>query len=238
MLQRRSFVGSLLASGLAPRAYAIAEASGVQASTFSVAPGDDKLQLFFADAAGRPYRSFERLTATLAARGQRLRWAMNAGMFEADGSPVGLLVVAGRGLAPLNRRGGHGNFYLQPNGVFYADADGFHIVESSRYAPTLAVRLATQSGPLLLQHGAIHPAFNAASSSRLTRNGVGLRGGEAVFVISEEPLNLHQFASYFRDHLHCSDALYFDGVVSSLHTAEPARSDARVLLGPLVGVID
>jgi uncharacterized protein YigE (DUF2233 family) len=93
---------------------------------------------------------------------------MNAGMFHRDLSPVGLFVSDARQLTPLNTTNGYGNFYLKPNGVFLLSDTGAQVVESSEY-PALHERviLATQSGPLLVHRGKIHPAFNTDSVSRL-----------------------------------------------------------------------
>ncbi len=44
---------------------------------------------------------------------------MNGGMFEADNTPKGLYIENSRILKPLDTSQGSGNFYLQPNGVFY-----------------------------------------------------------------------------------------------------------------------
>jgi uncharacterized protein YigE (DUF2233 family) len=60
----------------------------------------------------------------------------------------------------------------------------------------------------------------------------------AVFVISEDPVSFHEFASLFRDTLDCPDALYLDGVISSLHSAKLRRSDARMDLGPILAIIE
>jgi uncharacterized protein YigE (DUF2233 family) len=197
-----------------------------------------ELRLYWRDEAGRPFRTFRRLDAWLHARGQRLEFAMNAGMYHADFSPVGLLVVDGRELAPLERGEGKGNFFLKPNGVFYVDARGAHVVATEDFPmAATGVRLATQSGPLLVRHGKIHPAFDPASRSRHLRNGVGLRAGKPVFAISRGKVTLHEFAAYFRDTLQCEDALYLDGAVSSLHSRELRRSDARAPLGPIVAVV-
>jgi uncharacterized protein YigE (DUF2233 family) len=147
-------------------------------------------------------------------------------------------VQDGREISPLNLRDGNGNFYLKPNGVFLISTSGPRIVESTEYRRiTDSVLVATQSGPLLIRNGAIHPAFNAASTSRLIRNGVGVSGDTVLFVISEQPVSFHEFALYFRDELHCSDALYLDGVVSSLYSAELGRNDYRTDLGPIIGVV-
>jgi uncharacterized protein YigE (DUF2233 family) len=197
------------------------------------------LRLFWRDEAGKPFRSFRRLDAWLKARGQRLSFAMNAGMYHADFAPVGLLVIDGEELVPLNRGEGKGNFFLKPNGVFYVDARGAHVVESDEYpGEPQGVRLATQSGPLLLRYGVIHPRFDPASRSRHVRNGVGICGGKAVFAISRRPVSLHAFARYFRDTLHCDSALYLDGAVSSLHSTDLYRSDARAPLGPILAIVE
>lgn len=99
------------------------------------------------------------------------------------------------------------------------------------------MRIATQSGPLLVRNGVLHPAINAASTSRLLRNGVGISGDTVIFVISEQPVNFYEIATYFRDELHCPDALYLDGVVSSLYSTDLQRNDSTVDLGPIIGVV-
>ncbi|CAN7559313.1 phosphodiester glycosidase family protein [Variovorax paradoxus] len=198
----------------------------------------ERLELFLHDDSGAPFKRFDRLEAWLAARNRQLVFAMNAGMYHADFSPVGLLVQEGREEAPLNLAAGAGNFFLKPNGVFLVSDAGPRVVESSEYAalPKEGVRLATQSGPLLLRRGVVHPAFIPDSDSRKIRNGVGVSGHTAIFVISEQPVNFYEFALYFRDVLHCRDALYLDGTVSALHSLALRRSDFTRELGPILGV--
>lgn len=213
-----------------------------EASTFTVIDVDtrkEQLQLFLRDETGVPFHRLEKLDAWLQSRGRHLRFAMNAGMFEPDYSPVGLFVSQGKELAPLNLHAGQGNFFMKPNGVFLVTAAGPRVVESSKYAAdNTDVLLATQSGPLLVEHGAIHPGFSATSNSRAIRNGVGVRGANtAVFVISDEPVTFYQLAAYFRDDLKCEDALYLDGVVSALFFPEQNRKDSKVDLGPMIGIV-
>jgi len=198
----------------------------------------ERLELFLHDDSGAPFKRFDRLEAWLAARNRQLVFAMNAGMYHADFSPVGLLVQEGREEAPLNLAAGAGNFFLKPNGVFLVSDAGPRVVESSEYAalPKEGVRLATQSGPLLLRRGVVHPAFIPDSDSRKIRNGVGVSGHTAIFVISEQPVNFYEFALYFRDVLHCRDALYLDGTVSALHSLALRRSDFTRELGPILGM--
>lgn len=213
-----------------------AEGSGL----FTVVRVDaDKLRLVLNDDKGQPLRRLDRLAAWQKTQGKTLTFGMNAGMYHADGGPVGLLVIDGRELAPLNLSDGQGNFFLKPNGVFLVDANGPRVIDAVDYpASHDGVRCATQSGPLLLKNGQIHPAFRASSASRYIRNGVCALGGQAIFVISERPVSFHEFASFFRDELHCQDALYLDGAVSSLYSPRLGRNDRWHDLGPLFGVTE
>jgi len=211
---------------------------GLQSSICHVNIGSDHLKLFLNDPAGKPFTSFRRLAESLAAHDEHLAFAMNAGMYREDYSPVGLLVVEGRQIHRLNLASGFGNFYLKPNGVFLLSASGVRIVESSEYRllPDPAI-FATQSGPLLLYGGQINPGLNPQGTSRLIRNGVGVvSSNEVVFAISEDPISFYEFALLFRDRLKCPDALYLDGNVSSLYAQSLGRDDERVSLGPIFGV--
>jgi uncharacterized protein YigE (DUF2233 family) len=227
----------LLALALAVASFA-ATAQG--SDLFTVVRVDvAKLRLFWRDDKGQPLRRLDRLAAWQKAEGRMLTFGMNAGMYHADAGPVGLLVIDGRELAPLNLDDGQGNFFLKPNGVFLVDAQGARVVDAVDY-PALkeGVRLATQSGPLLLKHGEIHPAFRPSSASRYIRNGVCAQGTQAVFVISERPVTFREFASFFLDGLDCQDALYLDGAVSSLWSKALGRNDRWHELGPLFGVTE
>lgn len=198
-----------------------------------------QLRLYWQDDKGQPLRRLDRLAAWLKPQGKTLAFGMNAGMYHADGGPVGLLVIAGRELAPLNLDEGQGNFFLKPNGVFLIDAKGPRVVDAVDYpASHEGVRYATQSGPLLLKNGQVHPALRPSSASRHIRNGVCAVGSTAIFVISERPVSFHEFASFFRDELHCQDALYVDGAVSSLYSRSLGRNDRWHKLGPLFGVTE
>ena len=200
----------------------------------------ERLQLFLQDDTAQPFRHFDPLAVWLAARGRTLGFAMNAGMYHPGFAPVGLFVSDGTQLAALNTDAGKGNFFLKPNGVFFVSAEGAGVLETSAFANLgKPVRLATQSGPLLLRQGAIHPAFIPDSNSRLIRNGVGVTApGIAVFAISEDPVNFYEFAVFFRDVLGCPDALYLDGNISSLYTTELRRNDLKADLGPIIGVVE
>lgn len=234
---RCSAVRAMLLASLALLASLGCQASEPPFTVVRVDPASEHLQVFWGDEQGRPFKQFAALSNWLQGKQKALTFAMNAGMYHADFAPVGLLVMAGQQVAPLNTSAGVGNFFLKPNGVFLLSPGGPKVVETSEY-PELAesVRFATQSGPLLLRNGVIHPAFNPASTSRFIRNGVGVAGGIAFFVISERPVTFHEFAVFFRDVLHCKDALYLDGSVSGLYSVDLRRNDRRADLGPIVGV--
>jgi uncharacterized protein YigE (DUF2233 family) len=199
----------------------------------------EQLELFLNDDSGQPLKSFENLDRWLGTRGQKLVFAMNAGMYHRDFAPVGLHVADGRQIAPLNTAAGEGNFFLKPNGVFVLSRQGAAVRETSEMLSfSDPIRLATQSGPLLVRNGKIHPAFPPGSQNRLLRNGVGVPApGKVIFAIADDPVNFHEFATFFRDTLHCSDALFLDGTVSSLHAPELGRSDKRIDLGPMIGIV-
>ncbi len=199
-----------------------------------------RLRLFLAGTDGRPYSNFAAIAEALKSRGDSLTFAMNAGMFGTDYRPVGLYVEAGRQLVAANTRPGPGNFHLKPNGIFYFDARHAGIMETSRYLRArLHPEYATQSGPMLVIDGALHPKIEASGTSEKIRNGVGVRDGHiVVFAISDDPVTFYQFATLFRDRLNCPNALFLDGSVSSLYAPAVGRDDALLPLGPIVGVVN
>jgi uncharacterized protein YigE (DUF2233 family) len=209
------------------------------------APKSDALVIATTDSTGIPLRSFDALASQLGPTASRVRFAMNAGMFDDAGNAIGLLVEAGHERHKLNRAKGGGNFHMMPNGVFSQDADGTLRVETTshfalrRSTPHgAAPRWATQSGPMLVIQGKLHPQIAADGPSRYLRNGVGATDkGSAYFVISDAPVSFGKFARLFRDELHCRNALYFDGSVSSLWEPSSGRKDSARLLGPMIAVL-
>lgn len=217
------------------------------ASRFEDAPitwckvtADEDVRLFLNDRDGTPYGGFAAVDAALAAKGQHLAFAMNAGMFQPDLSPVGLYVEDGVQGHKIVTRDGPGNFGLLPNGVFCI-GERFSVVESRAYAAhPPECRHATQSGPMLVIDGALHPAFKADSTSYHIRNGVGVSadGKTAWFAISDRPVTFDLFARFFRDQLGAKDALYFDGSISRMYAPELGRSGAGFAIGPIVGLVE
>ena len=75
-----------------------------------------RVQLAWKDAVGKPFRSFERVQADRTAKGETVKFLMNAGIFEPGGIPSGLHIENGELLRPLNLANAAGNFFLKPNG--------------------------------------------------------------------------------------------------------------------------
>lgn len=201
-------------------------------------PAQEDLRLFHSDDSGKVLGTFSALEQHVGEG--RLLFAMNAGMYHADRSPVGLYVEDGDQRAKLVTRDGPGNFGLLPNGVLCLTDTGAQVWESRAFdkaAPTC--RDATQSGPMLVIDGELHPRFIPGGSSTYIRNGVGVRpDGKALFVISNDPVNFHTFGRLFRDVLGTPNALFLDGKVSRLYVRETGRRDfAFTLAGPMVGVV-
>jgi len=208
--------------------------------TFSVAWIDLEqctLELFWKRPDGSPFKDFHSLRDWLASEHRELLVATNSGIYAEDRTPLGLHIERGDVLRGLNpHKGGKGNFALKPNGVFYIDDRGAHIATTEDYAAgEHAPSLAVQSGPLLVIDNAFHPKFEADSTSVNLRNGIGVISEKRVVIaIANWPVNLHTFASFFKEHLKCANALYLDGSLSGLYAPALDRTTAG---GEYVGIL-
>ncbi len=240
----RRYLATCLAMILATPALAqICRDTGYEGNRYTICEVDaehDDLRLFLNGRDGRPLGQFPAIDATLKPQGLRLAFAMNAGMYHANRAPVGLYVENGREVMHVVPNAGPGNFGLLPNGVFCIRPRRADVIETLRFirqAP--GCTYATQSGPMLVIDGALHPRFLADSTSRYVRNGVGTGtdGRRAVFAISRDAVTFHEFGRLFRDALGVADALYLDGNISRLHAPDLRRSDRGFPMGPVVGVV-
>ena len=178
-----------------------------------------KLRLYWQKSDGKRFETIANLKQWLEDYGQHVLFATNAGMFRPNYAPCGLHIEEGRQFANLNRKNGLGNFHLKPNGVFYLTADAVHIVTSDQYREDPKnVLLATQSGPMLVVDGNLHPVFTPDSLHRNIRSGVGVKSpNEVCFVLSRDEVTFYEIATLFRDTLACKNALYLDGVLSTFY---------------------
>jgi uncharacterized protein YigE (DUF2233 family) len=238
------FAGAPATASADPAQSPPCEGKTFEGSTFTVCtfrPDSMELRLDWTGADGQPLEGFAALGRLLGAKTHRLRFSMNAGMYDLANKPVGLFIENGSVRVPAQTGSGAGNFYLKPNGVFSVDRDGGVFVETTEsFAARHASPLwATQSGPMLVMGGKLHPSIQNDGVSRLIRNGVGRRDAmTAVFVISDTPVSFGRLARFFRDDLGCADALFLDGSVSSLWAPALNRRNQFYRLGPMATVLD
>jgi uncharacterized protein YigE (DUF2233 family) len=214
----------------------------------------DQIQVRYRDRNRRRLGTLARLRREIENEGCTLYLAMNAGMFEPDFQPVGMLVAQGGLVKGWNDQDGEGNFFMKPNGALLL-AKGYRAELRSSFDerpsdeglnPWAQRELgwydwfspwsgATQSGPMLLVKGNEHPRFDPNSSNRTYRNGVGLRDGSVLFAISNTPVTFHEMAVLFTA-FGCKDALYLDGNVSAMDFPPFERKVPAVELGPMLAV--
>ena len=233
------FVLALTAPAIARTACEQRTFEGARFTVCRYDPQTDKISIAWRNADGVPLMGFAGLKAALKSAASQVKFAVNAGMFHLGGRPVGLFVANGVQETQLNINEGPGNFHLLPNGVFWIDRKGRAFVDDARAFPRRGAEpvLATQSGPMLLIHGKLHPKIQDDGPSKLIRNGVGEAGnGRAVFAISETPVSFGKMARFFRDEMGLKNALFLDGSVSSLWDPANSRMDIRAPLGPLIWV--
>lgn len=167
-----------------------------------------------------------------------IAFAMNGGMYGDDLKAIGYYVENGERLSELDRTDGSGNFYMKPNGVFFGTQGTWRVLASDAFFATVSERpeFGTQSGPMLVVDGKLHPSIQDNGPSKAIRNGVGVdAAGKAHFVISDAPLSFGQLARYFRDELKTANALYLDGQVSALWDPASGRLD-QSRTGPIIVV--
>ena len=241
--KRRAYLSVILlflfASGAAAGPCEDIEDGGASYTVCSFDARAVSLRLFLRDAKGEIIGGFSRLSEVLAERGERLTFAMNGGMYREDYSPIGLYVEGGKIVTSANTRLGRGNFHMKPNGVFWIDGARVGVTETARFLSSkIHPSYATQSGPMLVVGGRINPRIHDSGTSKKIRNGVGVTGGRIVrFAISNQPVSFHQFANFFRERLHCPDALFLDGSISALYAPSMPRHDRFRPMGPIVGVV-
>jgi len=199
------------------------------------------VRLYWNRSDGTPYAYLSALPRSLEGGTGRMLFATNAGMFDSNLKPVGLYVEQGRELVHANTKSGRGNFHMMPNGIFYISADRAAVAETQAFLKQRPQAvLATQSGPMLVIDGRLHPRFDRRGTSLKTRNGVGVRAdGKVIFVISQEAVSFDAFARLFRDGLKCPNALFLDGgSASSLYAPTLSHTSNIVPLGPMLGVFE
>lgn len=219
----------------------IVDHAGGRYTVCSFDPAKSTIRIYDRDhVSGQGYRSFADLSSALWRQHMFSVFAMNGGMYHSDYSPVGLFIENGVERSPLSTRGGWGNFHLLPNGVFYLKDHKAGVLATEAYlAADPKPDFATQSGPMLVIDGGLHPRFLPDSDSLKRRNGVGVsRDGMVHFAISDNTVRFYDFATLFRDVLDSPNALYLDGTISSVDIPAMKRRDSLFPMGPIIAVVD
>jgi uncharacterized protein YigE (DUF2233 family) len=205
--------------------------------SYVIDPKSQDLKLYWKDDSSKIFRSILNLKTWLDKKNKKLVFAMNGGMYQQDNSPQGLFIQENKTVRPLNTSSGNGNFHLKPNGVFYITTNKQAVVcKTTDFSNDGKIMYATQSGPMLVINGEIHPAFKQGSVNLNIRNGVGiLPGNKVVFAVSKEEINFYDFASYFKS-LGCKNALYLDGFVSRTYLPEKNWVQTDGNFGVIIGV--
>ena len=192
------------------------------------------LQFYWKDNSGKVINNFRKLKQNLQKQNKKLVFAMNGGMYLKDYSPQGLYIEHGKILKHIDSvQNAYGNFYMQPNGIFYINYNNKAFVCQSNKFINENILFATQSGPMLIINGVMHPRFIKGSKNLNIRNGVGiLPNGKIMFAMSKQKINFYDFALFFQSY-GCKNALYLDGFVSRTYLPEKHWED----LGGRFGVI-
>lgn len=203
-------------------------------------PAIHLIRMVESNADGVPFRSFANYAGARSADAAPVAFAVNGGMFDEDGHAIGYYVEEGERLKRLNRAEGPGNFHMLPNGVFFGSAGAeWRVWDTQRFFDNVTSRpdFGTQSGPMLVLAGELHPDIVPDGDSLRIRNGVGVDpAGRAHFVISDEPVSFGRLARYYRDVIGTANALFLDGNVSQLWDPARSRMDNRAPIGPMIVV--
>ncbi len=179
----------------------------------------------------------------------KIEMLTNAGMYKGNNDPEGLFICSNRdtffdvdnGLDNPDL-----NFYMKPNGIFYCDKKGLpHIIPTEKWQSidTNNVLCATQSGPLLLNNGKLHPKLNYASSNAKIRSGVGVFKqnelcSKTVFIITSNETNFIDFTEVLKYVIGCNDVLFLDGAISKMYVKTDKISDfENSSFGPIISII-
>jgi uncharacterized protein YigE (DUF2233 family) len=205
--------------------------------SFTVNPQKQNLQFYWKNDSNVAFKSIANLQNWLTTKNKALVFAMNGGMYQKDNSPQGLYIENYVQKSLLGTNNGKGNFFMMPNGLFYMnDKNEPFICTTTSFLLSTNIKFATQSGPMLLVDGHIHPQFIKGSTNINIRNGVGiLPNNEVLFAMSKKEINFYDFAHFFKEK-GCLNALYLDGFVSRTFLPEENWIQNDGNFGVIIGV--
>ncbi|MCS6039244.1 phosphodiester glycosidase family protein [Klebsiella pneumoniae subsp. pneumoniae] len=125
----------------------------------------ERIAMYWQDRHGKASGSLRSLLAGIDGDG-RVQMAMNGGIYDKAYAPLGAVyrrrqtADAGK---PLRRRR---ELFIRPGGVFLVENGRAKIVPLPAYKPSPAIRYAVQSGPMLIENGAINWRLKPSASSQ------------------------------------------------------------------------
>lgn len=206
-----------------------------------VNPATEKIQMHWLNPNKLPYKNLQAVKQQLETEGNTVLMLTNGGMYQQGNKPQGLFIGNGTQQYALDTATNKpGNFYLQPNGVFFINNTGAQIVTTANYISSkpAQVSYATQSGPMLVVNGQINTKFTPQSKNLNLRSGVGIMpNGYMVFIISQSnQTNFYDFAAIFKDRFGCNNALYLDGAISKMYLKNSRPTDLGGDYGVIISV--
>jgi uncharacterized protein YigE (DUF2233 family) len=205
--------------------------------SYTADPTKTKVELYWKNDAGNIIGNIADLKTYVESKNKTLVFAMNGGMYTKTQQPQGLYIEDKKTVTKLDTASGGGNFYLKPNGVFYLTSNNRAVVcQTKDFKNDGSINNATQSGPMLVINGKVHPGFTKGSSNLNIRNGVGiLPNNKILFAMSKTEINFYDFAKFFIDK-GCKNALYLDGFVSRMYLPEQNWRQMDGVFGVMIGV--
>ena len=205
--------------------------------TYEVDFKKDKVKLYWKNDSGQVLKNIGNLKYCTLSKNENLVFAMNAGMYKIDNSPQGLFIENATLINDTDTTKGNGNFYLQPNGVFYINKDeSAYIKTTANFKMNTNIKYATQSGPMHIIENEINTIFNKNSTNLNIRNGVGITAeNKVIFAMSKKEISFYDFANYFKT-MGCKNALYLDGFVSRAYYPEKNWIQLDGNFGVMIGI--
>jgi uncharacterized protein YigE (DUF2233 family) len=206
-----------------------------------------RIQTHLQNVNGNQFYGFAEVKDFLIKKKSNVLMLTNGGMYKPNFKPVGYFRELGGSdiLYPLDikKPNLNDNFHLYPNGVFYVDLNGnSKVIETDKFnndKQAKQAKIATQSGPMLVFNGKIHPKFTKGSTNKKIRSGVGVSTqGNTIFIISKGEVSFYDFADLFLNKFSCSNALYLDGQISQMQIeGKGLLPPKRRQFGPMISVV-
>ncbi|MBB4805361.1 uncharacterized protein YigE (DUF2233 family) [Chryseobacterium defluvii] len=199
---------------------------------------NENLEFYWKDDKSQILKSIGNLKKYVNEENKELIFAMNGGMFTPDNHPKGIFIQNYKIITELDTLSGEGNFYMNPNGVFYINENNEAGIATTKNYNKYCInsKFATQSGPMLIISGKINPLFQKNSKNLNIRNGVGIsENGKMIFAMSKKEINFYDFAAFFQS-MDCKNALYLDGFVSRTYLPQQNWIQEDGNFGVIIGI--